>query len=105
MDTGSLEEAMAGLFDFSNLKLDSSAMGDLDLSGLKLDLSGLMDGIQINATPEQLQALADALLAGYTEYAAGNPQADFTRLDEYFVQYLQSDEAKKRCWGRRWANC
>ena len=85
---------MAGLFDFSNLKLDSSAMGDLDLSGLKLDLSGLMDGIQINATPEQLQALADALLAGYAEYAAGNPQADFTRLDEYFVQYLQSDEAK-----------
>lgn len=94
VDTGSLEEAMAGLFDFSNLKLDSSAMGDLDLSGLKLDLSGLMDGIQINATPEQLQALADALLAGYAEYAAGNPQADFTRLDEYFVQYLQSDEAK-----------
>lgn len=94
VDTGSLEEAMAGLFDFSNLKLDSSAMGDLDLSGLKLDLSGLMDGIQINATPEQMQALADALLAGYAEYAAGNPQADFTRLDEYFVQYLQSDEAK-----------
>lgn len=94
VDTGSLEEAIAGLFDFSNLKLDSSAMGDLDLSGLKLDLSGLMDGIQINATPEQMQALADALLAGYAEYAAGNPQADFTRLDEYFVQYLQSDEAK-----------
>ena len=94
VDTGSLEEAMAGLFDFSNLKLDSSAMGDLDLSGLKLDLSGLMDGIQINATPEQMQTLADALLAGYAEYAAGNPQADFTRLDEYFVQYLQSDEAK-----------
>ena len=94
VDTGSLEEAMAGLFDFSNLKLDSSAMEDLDLSGLELDLSGLMDGIQINATPEQMQALADALLAGYAEYAAGNPQADFTRLDEYFVQYLQSDEAK-----------
>lgn len=114
VDTGSLEEAMAGLFDFSNLKLDSSAMGDLDLSGLKLDLSGLMDGIQINATPEQMQALGELLsesgldvsaeqlqqlvadvMAGYGNWAIENEYTDPAKFEQYLQEYLATDEAQE----------
>ena len=34
------------------------------------------------------------MLAGYNDYAAQNPAADFSRLGEYFLAYLESDAAK-----------
>ena len=37
-----------------------------------LDLSQILSRVEFNATPEQLSALAEQLLAGYRDYAAGN---------------------------------
>ena len=105
-DTGSLQLDPAALFDLSGLSIDPAALSDLDwssmdLSGMDLsgldfgdvDLAQLLQHIRFNATPEQLAALAGQLIDGYCAYAADNPAADFTRLDEYFLAYLQSQEA------------
>ena len=117
-DAGTLQLDTSGLFDLSGLTLDASAFegidlsgmdaGSLDLSGLDLsgldlsglDLSGLdlseaLSRVEFTATPEQLDELARQLLEGYQEYAAENPAADFTRLGEYFLTYLQSPEARE----------
>ena len=111
-DAGTLELDMSGMFDLSGMTMDASALEGLDLSAMDvsgldlsglglsgldmsgLDLSQILSRVEFNATPEQLSALAEQLLAGYRDYAAGNPEADFTRLGEYFLTYLQSDEAK-----------
>ena len=92
MDASALEGLDLSAMDFSGLDLSGLDLSGLDMSGL--DLSQILSRVAFNATPEQLSALAEQLLAGYRDYAAGNPEADFTRLGEYFLTYLQSDEAK-----------
>ena len=88
--------------DFSGLDLSGIDLSGLDLSGLdlsgfdlsNLDWNALIGALKFNATDEQVKALVDALLAGYNDYAAQNPAADFSRLGEYFLAYLESDAAK-----------
>ena len=88
--------------DFSGLDLSGIDLSGLDLSGLdlsgfdlsNLDWNALIGALKFNATDEQVKALVDALLAGYNDYAAQNPAADFSRLGEYFFAYLESDAAK-----------
>ena len=122
LDTDALSIDTDGLFDFSSLTLDPSVFAGLDLSGLDLsgmdlsgldlsgldlsgldlsglDLSGLDWGallgeIEFTATPEQLAELAQQMLEGYAAYYGDDPKADFSRLGEYFVGYLKTDEAK-----------
>ena len=96
-----------GAFDLSSL--GASAGGSLDLSGM-IDLSGIqldlpqapslsmgdiMDSIEITASQDDISRMVSGLLAGYQEYAAQNPQADYSRLGEYFLQYLQTPEAQQ----------
>ena len=122
LDTDALSIDTDGLFDFGSLTLDPSVFAGLDLSGLDLsgmdlsgldlsgldlsgldlsglDLSGLDWGallgeIEFTATPEQLAELAQQMLEGYAAYYGDDPKADFSRLGEYFVGYLKTDEAK-----------
>ena len=106
-DSSGLTDGLDGAFDLSSLgasaggSLDLSGM--IDLSGIQLDLpqapslsmSDIMDNIEITASSEDLGQMVSGLLAGYQEYAAQNPQADYSRLGEYFLQYLQTPEAQQ----------
>ena len=75
----------------------------IDLSGIQLDLpqapslsmGDIMDSIEITASQDDISQMVSGLLAGYQEYAAQNPQADYSRLGEYFLQYLQTPEAQQ----------
>lgn len=106
-DSSGLTDGLNGAFDLSSL--GASAGGSLDLSGM-IDLSGIqldlpqapslsmgdiMDSIEITASQDDISRMVSGLLAGYQEYAAQNPQADYSRLGEYFLQYLQTPEAQQ----------
>ena len=106
-DSSGLTDGLDGAFDLSSL--GASAGGSLDLSGM-IDLSGIqldlpqapslsmgdiMDSIEITVSQDDISRMVSGLLAGYQEYAAQNPQADYSRLGEYFLQYLQTPEAQQ----------
>ena len=116
-DTGTLKLDTSA-FDFSDMTLDESAFADMDLSSMDLsgvdlsglDLSGLdfsgvdMSGLDLseilkhvkfNASSEQLSALTQQLLAGYQDYAKEHPEADFSRLGDDFLAYLETPEARE----------
>ena len=106
-DSSGLTDGLDDAFDLSSLgasaggSLDLSGM--IDLSGIQLDLpqapslsmSDIMDSIEITASQDDISQMVSGLLAGYQEYAAQNPQADYSRLGEYFLQYLQTPEAQQ----------
>lgn len=106
-DSSGLTDGLDGAFDLSSL--GASAGGSLDLAGM-IDLSGIqldlpqapslsmgdiMDSIEITASQDDISRMVSGLLAGYQEYAAQNPQADYSRLGEYFLRYLQTPEAQQ----------
>lgn len=86
-------------FDQSKLSFD---MGDLDLSGLQLDMSTLptidfndiFKNMNINISPEQLESLSQSLMLDFQQYASQNNMTDPTKMNEYFVIYLQSEQAQ-----------
>ena len=45
---------------------------------------------------EQLEALAGNLTAGYQEYAVANSLPDPARIDDYFLDYLNTEDARQR---------
>ena len=106
-DSSGLTDGLDGALDLSSLgslsggSLNLSEM--IDLSDIQLTLpeapsismSDIMDNIEITASSEDLSQMVSGLLEGYQEYAAQNPQADYSRLGEYFLQYLQTPEAQK----------
>ena len=97
LDMGSYFSFDGASMDFSGLDFAGLDLSGLDLSGFdlsNLDWNALIGALKFNATDEQVKALVDALLAGYNDYAAQNPAADFSRLGEYFLAYLESDAAK-----------
>lgn len=57
---------------------------------LKQQLDAAMD-----LFPDQLKALAQDLMLGYSEYAAENSLPDPSRMGEYFADYLKTPEAQK----------
>ena len=42
-----------------------------------------------------MQSIAGSLLEGYQQYAKDNPQADYSNLSQYFMNYLNTEEARK----------
>ena len=106
-DESALTEGMDDAFDFSGaMSADGST---LDLSGLmnmenisldipelpELNMADLMSGITLNVSADELAQIASGLLSGYQEYAAQNPQADYSGLGEDFLGYLQTGEAQQ----------
>lgn len=116
------EDAFADAFQFDSSALTNGMADSMDLSGAlgdpsqSMDLSGSIDlgnvnleipnlppinmadilgNVQISVSQEGFRQLAAGLLEGYQEYAAQNPQADYTRLGEYFLQYLQTEEGRQ----------
>ena len=94
-DTDSLNVDLTNSFDFG--AIDLSGMQDLELPGLdSLDLAELLGQLNISVSTEKIGVLVKNLMEGYGDYVAGHPQADYSRLGEYFLDYLQTPEAKQR---------
>ena len=105
-DESAMTQGLSGSFDFSGMEgidpgtLDLSGM--LDLGSISLDLpqmpqmnlGDLMSSLNIQVTSEDMETMVSGLLEGYQAYAQGNPQADYSRLGEYFLEYLQTEEAR-----------
>lgn len=105
-DESAMSQGLSGSFDFSGMEgidpgtLDLSGM--LDLGSISLDLpqmpqmnlGDLMSSLNIQVTSEDMETMISGLLEGYQAYAQGNPQADYSRLGEYFLEYLQTEEAR-----------
>ena len=68
----------------------------IDISSLlpfSLNIGRSSMGQSISA--EEMQAIAGSLLEGYQQYAKDNPQADYSNLSQYFMNYLNTEEARK----------
>lgn len=106
-DADQFSQGFSDALDFSDLSnIDSSS---LDLSGMidlndipinlpqmpNLNMSDLMGSIELNVSQEDLFQMVSGLLDGYQQYAASNPQADYSKLGEYFLSYLKTDQAKE----------
>ncbi len=99
-DESKLTSGMTGSFDIGSGEIDLSGMADLgsvtvelpDVPELKL--GDLMSGFDLTVSPDALTGIAASLLEGYKEYAASNPEADFTNLAEDVTAYLNSAEGQ-----------
>ncbi|WP_028042944.1 ABC transporter ATP-binding protein/permease [Candidatus Stoquefichus massiliensis] len=89
-------------FKFDQSKL-SMNMDNLDLSNMKIDMSSLpaMDiesifkDMKINISQEQLESLSQKLMTEFQKYALANGMIDPTKMNEYFMLYLQTEDAQK----------
>ncbi len=99
-DESALDTDMSQYFNFSAGSLDLSGM--MDFSNLSLDLpeleglniADIMNQLDIQISTEYIDDLVKALMDGYQQYAANNPQADYSKLNESFQAYLQTPEAQ-----------
>ena len=77
-------------------------MSKLDLSGIKMDMSklpqidfqGILSSLDVQISQEQMQSLATALQTDFQKYMVEHALLDPTRMNEYFLAYLQSDSAQ-----------
>lgn len=102
MDLSSLSGALnlENVFTAGGDSLDLSGMVDLgtinlDLAGLpQMDLGALLSGLDLSVSPDGMKNMASSLLEGYQQYAAENPQADYSGLGQSFMDYLRTPESK-----------
>ena len=120
-DMGSLftvdEKALQKAFAVDESKL-TAGLGDslqLDLSGIDLggmidpdamasqlpelpapDLAAILSQLDLQISPEGISASLEKLLAGYGDYAASHPEADYSQLGQQFMDYLETDDAQQR---------
>jgi len=78
---------LSDLLDLSSVDLELPDLGNLSLSEL-------MSTIDITASGDDINQLAQDLLTGYESYAEGNSGADLTQLGNAFLVYLQTEEAQ-----------
>ena len=80
--------------DLSNL-IDPSQM-TIDLPELPpFDLEAALGSLDLTVSSEGLQQLVQSLSEGYSSYAAEHPEADYSKLSESFMAYLQTPEASQ----------
>lgn len=120
-DMGSLftvdEKALQKAFAVDESKL-TAGLGDslqLDLSGIDLggmidpdamasqlpelpapDLAAILSQLDLQISPEGISTSLEKLLAGYGDYAASHPEADYSQLGQQFMDYLETDDAQQR---------
>ena len=108
---------LSGLFTVDPAALqDAFQFGDMSslLGGVSFDLSGAIDpdqidadlpeldwasllkGVKLNLSADTVKNLLQGLAGSYQDYIAEHPEADYTRLDEYFAEYLKTPEAQQR---------
>ena len=100
-------QGLSGSFDFSSAF--GQAAGTMDLSGM-VDLSGisiqlpetpelnmaeLMQGVELQVSADELDALAASLMSGYQEYTKEHGLSGYEDLQADFNTYLNSESAKQ----------
>lgn len=86
MDSGSLN--LGNMIDFSDLTVDLPEMPEMDLADI-------FSQIDFNISLKSLDQLVCKILAGYSDYAAAHPEADYSGLGETFLAYLSTPEARQ----------
>ena len=100
-DSSALELDLSDALSMDSSSLDLSSLVNLEDISLDLpeipqmDLGDLMGNINLSVSPEGMQQLTGSLMEGYRSYAAQHPEADFSRMNEAFSQYLQSPEGQQ----------
>lgn len=97
VDTDMLKQAFS--FDQSKLNVN---MADLDLSGINMDMSKLpqidiqsiLKEMNVQISEEQMQNLAQTLQTDFQKYMVENALLDPTKMNEYFIAYLQTDSTQ-----------
>lgn len=74
--------------DLGNLTLNLPEFSGIDMA----DIFGQLD---FSISADGMEQLVRNVLAGYEDYAAAHPEADYSRLNETFMEYLQSPEAQQ----------
>lgn len=95
-------EMMKKAFSFDQNKL-SFDMGDLDLSQIKLDSASLpsinMDNIfanmKVDIPKENIESFTQTVMTQFQQYLKDNGLIDPTKMNEYFMAFLQTDQAQK----------
>lgn len=84
-------------FNTQALQLDFSSFNNelTQLSLPSLDMQQILNQIQFNVTSDQINHLASTLLNGYLEYEKNHPEANINQATQEFINYLQTDQAKK----------
>lgn len=98
VDEGALNLDFSGMFEGleDSLNLGDSLEGAFD--GLTMpelpmpDLAEILSQIQVDIHTENFGEAMRVLVNAYRAYAAEHPEADYTRLGEYFKEYLSSEE-------------
>lgn len=76
--------------NFSNIKLDTSMLPSIDINDV---LKGI-DLSQIKLDEKKLQETSQKLMTGFNQYVITNKLTDPTKMNEYFIAYLQTTEAQ-----------
>ena len=106
IDADQLTQEFSEAFDFSKMlgtngdTLDLSGM--LDLQSITLDLpqtsdfnmEDLLKEMDLNVSAKEMERMVSELLEGYRDYASVTPLTDYSGLEDYFLNYLNMDEAQ-----------
>lgn len=95
------EKKMKEAFTFDQSKI-SMNMDGLDLKNIQLNLSSLPDinweqifaEMEFNISQEQLESLSQKIMTSFQEYAQSQGMSDPSQTQEYFIAYLQTQEAQ-----------
>ena len=91
---GSAGDAENGSIDLSEL-LDPDKM-NFHLPEMKeIDWNGILDGVDMTVPSDEVNALVSRLIEGYFDYTTEHPEADYANLGQYFLDYLNTDNARK----------
>lgn len=97
IDTDMLKKAFS--IDQNKLQVD---MGNLDLTNIQIDMSTLptidmdsiLKNIQFELTESQIDSLTQTIMKDFQSYVLQNGLTDPTKMNEYFQQYLQTEQAQ-----------
>ena len=98
------DEESAGLPDLLSLfSIDESAMAnafsvDQNYNLPEMsdeDIAKLLDGIEIDASPEKMNAFLNEIVASYLKYGANDPYTDYEKLPDALQAYITTTEARK----------
>ena len=96
LDMSSLSDAFSGM-DFSNLDLgsaiDPNALSSVMPSLSEADITKMLEGVEITATEEDVRAMFEKLLSGYSAYSSKDPSTDYSKLGSSISEYLASSDA------------
>ena len=93
------EDVLKSAFTFDQSQI---SMNDLDLSQINIDLSSLPDidwqnifsSMKVTITNEQLETVSQTIMQSFEGYKNSHGMTDPTKMNEYLLAYLQSEEAQ-----------